>query len=347
MLQGMDESAFGEFVAALWERQGWQTQVKRDDDRTFVAAQRPDTGEEGLLWAVADDSEIGGKRVQQFASLCEEYEVEEGAVVTAGTVSDHAEKVAAGSDIELLDGDGIEQLVRRNELTHLVEEYGDGGEAETVAADVDGGDDPLERVRAVADRGRAAAKRILASAGGADLPVSGGAVAAVVVAVALLAAGVLYGPAIPFVGGDDAPITAEAATPDEPDTTLTVTWNATVTETIDPNESDDRAYYPPSGERFVVVRLAINNTGDQQVPLQQGAFELRTEDRIHGHQPLADHEGFLDFPIGPGQRYVAWTVFTVPEGTTGTLIYDQSATNATVAVEFERSSTLPAEVTER
>ena len=64
-------------------------------------------------------------------------------------------------------------------------------------------------------------------------------------------------------------------------------------------------------------------------------------------EPLADHEGFLDFPIGPGQRYVAWTVFTVPEGTTGTLIYDQSATNATVAVEFERSSTLPAEVTER
>jgi restriction endonuclease Mrr len=109
----MDQSEFGQFVADLWERQGWQAQVKQDDGRTFVAVQRHETAEEGLLWAVPGNNAIGGQEVQQFRSLCDEYGVEEAGIVAAGTLSDHARKVAEGTGLELRDGEAVTDLLER------------------------------------------------------------------------------------------------------------------------------------------------------------------------------------------------------------------------------------------
>jgi hypothetical protein len=342
MLQGMNQSEFGQFVAALWEQQGWQTQVKRDDGRVFVAVQRSETGEEGLIWAIPDEGEVGGKQVQQFRSLCDEYGVEEVAIVTAGVVGDHAEKVAEGTGVELLDGEGVAEVLKRKDLTGLASQYGgDGGDdGGTDGANAGGGagtdsdDSPLDQVRDLA-------------AGAASLASGKLGVAAVVV-VALLATGLLFGSSIPFVGGSGGgPISAESVSPDNSTTSLHVDWNAKVNDTIDPNESDDQAYYAPEGKEFVIVRMSINNTGNESAELKQAAFKLRTEERTYGYQLLADHDGFLDFPISPGQHYVGWTVFTVPEGTTGTLVYDQNETLVTVAVEFERDQGLPVNVTQQ
>ena len=354
MLQGMDQSEFGQFVAALWERQGWQTQVQRDDGRVFVAVQRPQTDEEGLIWAIPDEGEVGGKQVQQFSSVRDEYGVEEVAIVTAGALSDHAEKVAEGIGVELLDGEGIEEVLKRKELTDLASQFGgsdasgagDGGRGDGDGQG-DGGSDnsPLDQLRAMGARASALISGVV---GDAAVPVpTSGTLVIVVVFVALLGAGVLFGPSLPFLGGDGGPISAASASPDNSTTSLHVAWNATVVNEIDPNESDEQAYYPPEGKQFVVVRMSINNTGDRSVELKQAAFELRTDNRTYGYQVLADHDGFLDFPISPGQHYVGWTVFTVPEGTTGTLVYDQNATVSTVAVEFEYDSSLPVDVTQR
>ncbi|PSQ47137.1 hypothetical protein BRD15_07585 [Halobacteriales archaeon SW_6_65_15] len=317
MLQGMNQSEFGQFVAALWEQQGWQTQVKRDDGRVFVAVQRPETGEEGLIWAIPDEGEVGGKQVQQFRSLCDDYDVNEGAIVTGGTVSDHAEKVA-----ELALGENVPVIL---DVSGYLDEGGAG---------TDSDDSPLDQVRDLA-------------AGAASLASGKLGVAAVVV-VALLATGLLFGSSISFVGGSGGgPISAESVSPDNSTTSLHVDWNAKVNDTIDPNESDDQAYYAPEGKEFVIVRMSINNTGNESAELKQAAFKLRTEERTYGYQLLADHDGFLDFPISPGQHYVGWTVFTVPEGTTGTLVYDQNETLVTVAVEFERDQGLPVNVTQQ
>jgi hypothetical protein len=350
----MDQSEFGQFVAALWERQGWQTQVKRDDGRVFVAVQRPQTGEEGLIWAIPDEGEVGGKQVQQFSSVCDEYGVEEGAIVTAGALSDHAEKVAEGIGVELLDGEGIERVLKRKELTDLASQYGgsdgdeadgDGGGQGNGSADSDGS--PLDQLRATAARASTLISGAVDDAG-VPIPTSvSGTTVIIVVVVALLGTGVLLGPSLSLLGGDGGPISAASASPDDSTTTLHVEWNAKVVDEIDPNESDEQAYYPPAGEQFVVVRMSINNTGDRQAELTQAAFELRTDERTHSYRALADHDGFLDFPIAPGQHYVGWTVFTVPEGTTGTLVYDQNATAASIAVEFEYDSDLPVEVTQR
>jgi hypothetical protein len=341
----MDQSEFGQFVAALWERQGWQTQTKRDEGRTFVAVQRPETGEEGLIWAIPGESEVGGQQVQQSRSLCEEYGVEEVAIVTAGTMSDHAEKVAEETGVELLDGDGVAAVLQRKELTGLASQYGggsgggdggrSGGNGESGGGSGTGGEgeSPLDGVQEIA--------------GGVAALVSGRLAVGIVLVVALVAAGVLLGPSVPFVGGDGGPIGAESVSPENDTISLHVAWNAKVTDTIDPNESDEQAYYAPDGKQFVVVRMSINNTGEEQTNLTQSAFKLRTENRTYAYQVLADHDGFLDFPITPGQHYVGWTAFTVPEETTGTLVYDQNATLATAAVEFERDSNLAVNVTQQ
>ncbi|WP_137284818.1 restriction endonuclease [Halorussus salinisoli] len=345
MLQGMDQSEFGQFVAALWERQGWQTQVKRDDGRVIVAVQRSQTGEEGLLWAMADDGEVGGQQVQQFASLCQQYDVAEAAIVTAGTFSDHADKVSQGSGVELLDGEGIARILQRKEWTDLAEQYGGGGGSDgDAAAEGDDGDSPLDTLKAVDGRASSLVSGVL---GDADGSVPTKPVLAIVVVAALLAAGVLWTPSLPFVGGGSGPISAESAAPANSTTTLSVTWNAKVVDTIDPNESDGRAYHAPRGEQFVLVRMSLDNTGEEEVTVKQAGFELRTDERTYSHQPLNDHDGFVDFPISPDTNYVGWTVFAVPEGTTGTLVYDQNASDAPVSVEFDYDPNLAVNVTQR
>jgi hypothetical protein len=340
----MAQSEFGQFVAALWERQGWQTQVKRDDGRVFVAVQRPQTGEEGLLWAYVADGEVGGQQVQQFAELCEQYEVDESAIVTAGSVSNHAEKVSQGSGVELLDGEGVAEILERKGWTDLADQYadGDGGDgAGGGAGDGSDGDSPLDQVRAI---GRRASSLI--SGGVGDVSVPAKPALAVVFLVALVGAGVLGGPSISFFGGDGAPISAESAAPANSTTTFTVSWNARIADEIDPNESDGKSYRAPRGEQFVLVRMSINNTGDGKATVKQPGFELRTDDRTYSHQPLSDHDGFVDFSISPGQHYVGWTVFAVPKGTTGTLVYEQNVSEP-VAVEFEHNPDIAVNVTQR
>jgi len=338
MLQDMDQSEFGQFVAALWERQGWQTQVKRDDGRVFVAVQKPQTGEEGLLWAYVADGEVGGQQVQQFAELCEQYEVNESAIVTAGGVSDHAEKVSQGSGVELLDGEGVAAILKRKEWTDLAD--GEGGGATGDGGD---GDSPLDKVRTLGQR---ASSLVSGALGDASVPAKPA--LAVVLLVALVGAGVLGGPSIPFLGGGDGPpIEAESATPENATTTLSVGWNARVTDEIDPNESDEKSYRAPRGEQFVLVQMTFNNTGEGSLNLTKRSFKFRTDERTYGHQPLNDHEGLVGFEMSPGTRYAGWTVFAVPEGTTGTLVYDQDVTGESVTVEFERDSSIAVNVTQQ
>jgi hypothetical protein len=278
-------------------------------------------------------------------SLCDEYGVEEVAIVTAGTVSDHAEKVAEGTGVELLGGEKFAEVLRRKDLTGLASQYGGDGGGDGGGGD-DGGSSGSGGGNKESDR--SALDQVRDLAGGVASLASGTPAIAVVVVVALLVTGVLFGSSVPFVGGSgDGPISAESASPDNSTTSLHVAWNAKVTDTIDPNESDDLAYYAPEGEEFVIMRMSINNTGNESAELKQAAFKLRTEERTYGYQLLADHDGFLDFPISPGQHYVGWTVFTVPEGTTGTLVYDQNETLTTATVEFERDPGLPVNVTQQ
>jgi len=331
MFESIDQSAFGQFVAALWQRQGWQTQIKDDDGRTFVALQRPETGEEGLVWAIAD-GEVGGQQVQQFRSLCNEYEVQEGAIVTVGQFSDHAEKVAKGTGVELLDGEGIETILQRKELTGLAEEYAGGGGGGSSGGGRSG-DSPLDRVTELGERAGTLGERVTEIASGVPL-------VAVVAVVAVVGVGLLVGPSIPFLGGGGDAISANSTAPADANASLQVVWNAKVTDSIDMNESDELVYPAPEGEQLVLVRMAINNTGNDSVPLEQTAFQLRANGTTYANETLADHEGFLNLPVEPDTVVPVWTVFAIPEGESATLVYDQNATQATVAVEFTRDSEL-------
>jgi len=334
MSQEMDRAEFGQFVAALWKRQGWQTQIKRDDGRTFVAVQRPETGEEGLIWAVAD-GEIGGQQVKQFQSLCDEHGVAERAIVTGGAVSDHAEKVAKGTGVELLDGEGIRTVLERKGLTDLAKQYRGGGGNNSNPNDGENGDSE-----------RSALAPVQSIIGRASGLASGVPVVAVVVVVALLGAGVLWGPPIPFLDGGGDGLSANSTAPDNATHNLHVTWNAKTTDSIDPNRSDGAAYLAPEDEQFVLVRMAVNNTGNGTVPLEQSAFQFRANGTRYANTTLADHDVFIGLPIGPGETFPVWTVFAIPEGESGELLYDQNATNESVAVEFERDTALSVNETE-
>jgi hypothetical protein len=348
MLQGMDQSEFGQFVAALWERQGWQTQVKTDDGRTFVAVQRPETGEEGLLWAHTGSEEVGGQQVQQFAKLCQQYEVSESAIVTAGGLSDHAKKVSQGSNVELLDGEGVAKILKQKGWTDLAEEYaGSGGGGANEADSGSDGDSPLDQARAV---GRQVAAKVSDALGDADVSVPTKPALAVVVLVALVGAGVLVGPSlpIPFLGGgDSAPIDAESVAPANGTTTFSVKWNARVTDEIDPNESDTKSYRAPRGEQFVLVQMHVTNTGEGKAKIRRSGFKIRAENRTYGHQPLSDHVGFMGLTMSPGQNYGGWMVFAVPKGTTGTLVYERNASAPPVGVEFAHDPNVAVNVTRR
>lgn len=340
MLQQMDQSSFGEFVADLWSRQGWETQVQVRSERLYVAAQRErPQSERGLIWAAAATGErVSGQGVQQFATFCEDSGVDEAAVVTAGEFTDDAERIAESHGISLLDGDRFEAFVDQHGLAEFARQYVDApDDAEEGSAGT------LTRLK---ERGQRAVDR-------ADVEVSSRSAVAVLLAVSLLAAGVTLGPSLlPSGSGTQSPdgatmnVTADALRPANSTGRLNVRWNVRTQSRIE--AADGGLYDPPEGEQFLVVELRLTNVGGRNVSLRQTAFQLRANGSKRGYQPLAGTSGFPETTLAPGETATGWTVFSVAERTdAATVVVAGSAYDReNVTVRFTRYPEMEVAVSE-
>ncbi|WP_458190599.1 restriction endonuclease [Haladaptatus sp. NG-WS-4] len=326
MTQKIEQSAFAEFVAALWEKQGWQTQVTTKSGKSFVVLHR--AGSEGLIWARAATGDgVSGKALQQFVTVCKQYEVEEGAVVTQGTFTDDAEKIASQFGVQLVDGEKLKTIIEARELHDLVHQFAD-----------EGGDNENDQ----------AADESTDEDNGFFLPIPAAvppkAAAGVVVAVLAIVLAVVV-PTILGTGGtvEEAGwnVTAASTTPDNATAALDVQWNAKWVDELDPKSGDEGVYRPREGEPFLLVSMNVTNAGSDPVGLKPQQFALRSNGTLSGHQPLVNASGFTPTVLEAGESVTVWTVFSIDnDATEATIEVSERANGSGLRVRFVRDTEL-------
>lgn len=128
-LRGMDPYEFEHFVADLWDAQGWDTSVSQssvDQGVDIIATKENPFPQKQVIQAkrYAENNTIGSPKVQQYSSLRQQ---EQGAdvavVVTTSGFSRQAEELAQDLNVELVDANGIYQLLNETGRFDLVSSY--------------------------------------------------------------------------------------------------------------------------------------------------------------------------------------------------------------------------------
>ncbi|MFC6906327.1 restriction endonuclease [Halalkalicoccus tibetensis] len=128
-LQSMDDYDFEQFVADLWERMGWETEVStQSNDRGIdvVATRNSPYEEKALIQAkrYGPNTTVGSPDIQQYASLKHQrHGVDKVLVVTTNGFSGQARELAHQLNVKLVDGDDLAGLVEGLDATGLVERY--------------------------------------------------------------------------------------------------------------------------------------------------------------------------------------------------------------------------------
>lgn len=129
VLQRMDPYDFEQFVADLWERMGWATEVSAAtaDEGVDVVARKETPYEQTTLIQAkryGPNTTVGSPDIQQYASLDDQYDgVDTVVVVTTNAFTRQARELADRLDVKLVDGDALAGLVEEYEAADLVDEY--------------------------------------------------------------------------------------------------------------------------------------------------------------------------------------------------------------------------------
>lgn len=125
----MDDYDFEHFVADLWERMGWQTEVSAqtaDKGIDVVATRHSPYEEKALIQAkrYGPTTTVGSPDIQQYASLKQQrHGVDKVLVVTTNGFSKQAAEIAHQLNVKLVDGDDLITLLEEFDARDLVERY--------------------------------------------------------------------------------------------------------------------------------------------------------------------------------------------------------------------------------
>lgn len=189
--------------------------------------------------------------------------------------------------------------------------------------------------------------------GAANIDFSRGAVVAINGAVAIVATILFVVAIIGLIGsapasapGDDVSNVSVSAN-DASGTasnSLAITWNTRAQSGVDPDTSDLSSYSAEDGQKFVVLRMQLENTGSEDIELTPRFFKLESDGVVYDYQGLfGSSNGVSGVTLQPGATYDGWIAFQIPEDKRqATLIVDQSAYfNEEVNVEFIQDEELP------
>lgn len=129
VLQDMDPYDFEEFVADLWARMGWETEVSeaaRDRGVDVIARKAMPYEQTTLIQAkrYGPNTTVGSPEIQQYASLEDQYGgIDKVAVVTTNEFTGQAKELADTLNVKLVNGDDLVYLLQHHEAVDLVAEY--------------------------------------------------------------------------------------------------------------------------------------------------------------------------------------------------------------------------------
>lgn len=128
-IQQMDAYAFEQFVAALWDRQGWVTTVSQesiDAGIDVTATQETPYPQKQLIQVkrYGPNTTVGGPEIQQYASLKHQEEgVDSVVVVTSNRFTSHAIERADELNVKTVDGDDLVELIEHLDAHDLLDDY--------------------------------------------------------------------------------------------------------------------------------------------------------------------------------------------------------------------------------
>jgi hypothetical protein len=129
VLLQMDPYEFEHFVADLWVRMGWETEVSDEsmDEGVDVIARKQSPYEQTTLIQAkryGPNTTVGSPDIQQYASLDRQYTgVDKVVVVTTNEFTNQARDLAERLNVKLIDGDTLAELVVEHDALDLVDEY--------------------------------------------------------------------------------------------------------------------------------------------------------------------------------------------------------------------------------
>lgn len=128
-LQEIDPYEFEDFVAELWQEEGWDTTVSQgsNDMGVDVIAEKKGTINQKLAIQAkrySDGNKVGRPKVQQYHSLKEQdTDADAAVVVTTSSFTDKARLWAHEHNVKLVNGDDLVDMLRKHQRLDLVDEY--------------------------------------------------------------------------------------------------------------------------------------------------------------------------------------------------------------------------------
>lgn len=174
---------------------------------------------------------------------------------------------------------------------------------------------------------------------------SGGAATGIFLVCAVVGMGVLVlsvgGGGTGSVPGSDVSnvsVRASSSTPADANNQISIVWNSRAQSSVDPDSGDLSIYNAEDGEKFLVVRLRITNSGTQDIELTPRLLQFQSGGVIYDYQGLfGSGQGMSGVTLTPGAEYTGWTVYSIPSDITdGQLVVNQDVYyDSSVAVAFE------------
>lgn len=128
-LRQIDEYKFEEFVAKLWEKYGWKTEVTSgSNDRGIdVVAEKSRPFHQKHLVQVkrwGGNNKVSGPEIQQYSSLRHRRsDIDAVVVVTTSSFSRQAKEEARDLNVKLVDGSDLYHIVSEVDAADLINEY--------------------------------------------------------------------------------------------------------------------------------------------------------------------------------------------------------------------------------
>jgi len=124
----IDEYEFEKFIADVWERYNWETEVTRgSNDRgvDVIAEKRSPVYQKHLIqvkrWG--SDNKIGGREIREYSSLRQKNSVDAVVVVTTSSFTQQGIEEAEDLNVKLVDGSNLYDIISKIDAKVLINEY--------------------------------------------------------------------------------------------------------------------------------------------------------------------------------------------------------------------------------
>lgn len=144
-------------------------------------------------------------------------------------------------------------------------------------------------------------------------------------------------------------VKAEDSHPPDAVTSLDILWNSRAQSGVDPDPDNLATYNADEGQKFLVVKMSITNSGNERIDLDPDLFRINSEGVEYEYQRLfGSGNSFSGVALNPGASYSGWTAFSVPDDTVEAklIVHQDAYYQKNVSVSFSHNRNMAINVSD-